>query len=211
VRFPTELRRRGLTDHSFATPSRGVSVPTDTRRPEINPRVFRFSVNDLNSNNIDISVASGHLVIRIGFDSGGAEIKGEQYFALTLERGGAVGPGRWVDESAPDGEVDNASMTLRLTPLVRDGVLDFTSPPGAFSADFRLHNWPEEWPAREFAAYERRLRSSITAELNTALGPLRNAISAAMMEQLRMEPLRGTRVVGVTPSSSGDGLRVEYE
>jgi hypothetical protein len=209
VRFPTELRRLGLTDRSFTLPNHEAAVPTDRSRPEINPRIIRFSVNDLNSNSADLSVAGGQLVIRIGFDSGGAEIKGEQYFPLSLERRGGVGPGRWLDESVPDGEVDNASMTVRLTPMVRDGAVDFTSPAGAFTANFRVHSWPEEWPAREFAAYERRLRPAITAELHNAFGALRNAISTAIMEQLRMEPRRGTRVVAVIPS--GDSVRVEYE
>jgi hypothetical protein len=209
VRFPTELRRRGITDRSFTLPNHEVAVPTDRSRPEINPRVIRYSVNDINSSSTVLSVAGGQLVFRIGFDGGGVEIKGEQYFFLTLERGGGVAPGRWLDESVPDGEVDNASMTIRLTPVVRDGVLEFTSPPGTFSADFRLHSWPEDWPAREFADYERRLRSAITAELNTAFGALRTAISAAVMEQLRTEPLRGSRVIAVIPS--GDSIRVEYE
>lgn len=201
VRFPTELRRRGVTDRSFTLPSLEAAVPTDRSRPEINPRLIRYSVNDINSNSTDLSVTGGQLVIRIGFDSGGPEIKGEQYFPLLV-------PG-WLDESVPDGEVDNATMTFRLTPVVRDGILDFSSPPGAFSADFRLHAWPEDWPTREFADYERRLKSAINVELNNALGALRSAISAAVMEQLRMEPLRGSRVVAVVPS--GDSVRVEYE
>lgn len=209
VRFPTELRRGGVTDRSFTLPSLEAAVPTDRSRPEINPRLIRYSVNDINSNNTDLSVAGGQLVIRIGFDSGGPEIKGEQYFPLALGRGGFATRGGWDDESVPDGEVDNATMTFRLTPVVRDGILDFSSPPGAFSADFRLHAWPEDWPTREFADYERRLKSAINVELNNAFGALRSAISAAVMEQLRMEPLRGSRVVAVVPS--GDNVRVEYE
>lgn len=227
VRFPTELRSRGATDRSFSVPSvevesstlgdalQGILVPGGSRVDKV-----KYFVNDINLNSIALSVSGGQLVVSIGFESGGSEMKGEALLCilppldpvtgLILGTLDACATRDWDDGLAPDVNVNNATVTVRLSPVASDGALQLSSISGAFNADFQINNRIGQ-KVFEDMGYETRVRSAINDGLNNALDGFRDAISTGVMEQLRRPPYSVNRVLAVTTSAPGDSIRVEYE
>ena len=227
VRFPTELRSRGAIDRTFSIPHMEVESSTlgDVVQSLVVPGGSRldkvkYFVNDINLNSIALSVSGGQVVVNIGFESGGSEIIGHALICVLppldpitgaiLSAAGVCATTHWDDDLAPDVNVDNTTVTVLLSPTVSDGTLRFSSVSAAFNANFQINNRIAQKVFHDMG-YESQVRSAITDRLNDALGSLRDAISAGVMDSLRGEPYRVNRVLAVTTSPSGNAIRVEYE
>jgi hypothetical protein len=170
-------------------------------------------INDINLASVNLAVAGGQIVVTIGFESGGTEVKGKAQICASIPPFGAAGAcldRSWDDSLAPDAEADNATVTLRFTPAARDGAIRLSSASAAFDADFRVHNRLADWAARQLADYERRVEAEVSSNLNTSLASFQDTISQALMERFRRD-IGAARILAVTPSASGNSIRVEYE
>ena len=206
----------GLSAFAFTVPRFQKDVPASANILEAAlvpvpglpiPLKVRFRANDIRSNNVDVSVANGQIVVSVGFESRGTEIIGEArtcFFALL----GCVDP-EWRDGHCPDIQVNNARVTFRLTPGVSGGALTFPSATDSFEASIQIGSNFANWllpSLRDWAdQVKREIGGGIHNALNTAA--VRNAAATAVMAQLRNLGVR--EIVGVTPS--GNQIVVEYE
>ncbi|HEV8483369.1 MAG TPA: hypothetical protein VGV87_07460 [Blastocatellia bacterium] len=216
IRFPQEMKSRGAADSSFTVPRLEVR-PSDVGRAietllsPVRVEQLRYSVNDINLSGIALSISGGQLVIRISFESNGAEVKGKAYVCTTLPPLPCIDRS-WDDSLAPDIEANDIVITLRLTPSVSGGAVQFGSATATFEGSFRINNQLINTLARQFGDYENRIKSAANDALVSAMGGFSSALSNAIMAELRKSPgLAVNRILSVTPSATGDSLRVEYE
>jgi hypothetical protein len=218
LRFPAEMRRWGAVDRTFTIPRLEVNVSAGAQIAEgalspVKVEKLRYVINDINLASVNLAVAGGQIVVTIGFESGGTEVKGKAQICASIPPFGAAGAcldRSWDDSLAPDAEADNATVTLRFTPAARDGAIRLSSASAAFDADFRVHNRLADWAARQLADYERRVEAEVSSNLNTSLASFQDTISQALMERFRRD-IGAARILAVTPSASGNSIRVEYE
>jgi len=167
------------------------------------PEKVKYYVHDFNANGASASVSGGQLVLGVTFESAGSEIKGKIRWCYPLA--GCA----WVDHLAPDVQIDNARVTMRLTPGVSAGALTFPSGQVSFDADVQIGNDFANWIIPGLRGYAADLKTAVadrvTTRLNTAA--VRNAIAAAVMGRLRN--LGVQNIVAVTPA--GNQITVEYE
>ena len=216
IRFPEELKSRGAADSAFTVPRLDIR-PSDAGRvietllSPVRVEQLRYSVNDINLSGVALSISGGQLVIRISFESNGAEVKGKAYLCTTLPPLPCIDKS-WDDSTAPDIEANDIVITLRLTPSVNDGAVRFGSATASFDGNFRINNQLINTLAHQFGDYENRIKSAANDALVSAMGGFSSALSNAIMAELRRSPGSAVnRVLYVIPSATGDSLRVEYE
>jgi hypothetical protein len=172
------------------------------------PERARYYAHDLNTNGVSASISGGQFVLGVTFESAGPEIKGKIRWC-DLGAFGACASSSWKDGLAPDVQIDNARVTMRLTPGVSAGALTFPSGQVSFDADVQIGNDFANWIIPGLRGYAADLKTAIadrvTSRLNTAA--VRNAIAAAVMGRLRN--LGVQTIVSVTPA--GNQITVEYE
>jgi hypothetical protein len=172
------------------------------------PEKVRYYVRDWNTNGASASVSGGQLVLGVTFESSGAEIKGKVRWC-DLGAFGACASSSLRDSLAPDVQVDNARVTMRLTPGVSAGALTFPSGQVSFDADVQIGNDFANWIIPGLRGYAADLKNAVADRVTTRLNTpaVRNAIAAAVMARLRT--LGVQNVVSVTPA--GNQITVEYE
>lgn len=168
----------------------------------------RYRVTDLNSNSLSAAVENGRLVLSIGFEGRGREIKGHLRFCY------GVGPAcvpDWVDDLAPDINVNAARVTLRLVPAASGGALTFPSAEDSFDANIQIGSDLADWLASGLTTWSRDLKTAIRDGVRTRLNTaqVRNAIASAVMTRLRALDPSFNQILSVTPS--GGSIVVEYE
>jgi len=172
------------------------------------PEKARYYVNNVDSNTVSAGISGGHLVLTIGFESGGSEIKGELKYCEAAVLGECI-TDSWYDDLAPDVQVNNASVVVRFTPVVSNGSLSFSSASAAFDANFQIGGDWEDWLVNLVTNYRAQVRPTVSEALTDSVdrAVVRNAISSALMDQLR--GLGVNRVTSV--STSGGSITVRYE
>jgi hypothetical protein len=172
------------------------------------PERIRYYVHDFNTNGAAASVSGGQLVIAVTFESGGAEIKGKVRWC-DVGAFGACASASWRDSLAPDIQIDNARVTMRLTPGMSAGALTFPSGQVSFDASVQIGSDFANWIVPGLRGYAGQLKTAVgngvSARLNTA--GVRNAIAAAVMG--RLSALGVQNIISVTPA--GNQINVEYE
>jgi hypothetical protein len=207
------LRVTGVQDSTFSLPymHRAVGDSYTTMLSIVlagglYPKRVRYGVDDMRSSSITTALENGRLVLRVAFESSGAELEGD------LE-GCSVFPGQcaWSD-LAPDGNLDHAQMTLRASLAARDGAVVVNTLEGEFSADVSLGRIGLiEDIARAVSEYSRStVRRAIEDGLNRefASAELRRAIGEQITAQLRL--LHGMNRV-VSLRTVGNSIRIEYQ
>jgi hypothetical protein len=169
---------------------------------------LKYYVNDINLASIALSISGGQLVIKVVFESGGAEVKGEALTCTKLPPLPCLDRS-WNDSLAPDIEANDLAITLRLTPAAEGGAIQFRSATATFDGDFRINNRLVDAVAHQFTDYENRIKSAANDALVSSANGFASAISNALMAELRR--LRVNRILSVTPAEGGNSLRVEYE
>ena len=172
------------------------------------PERVKYYAHDLNTNGASASLSGGQFVLGVTFESAGSEIKGKVRWC-DLGAFGACASSSWRDSLAPDVQVDNARVTMRLTPGMAAGALTFPSGQVSFDADVQIGSDFANWVIPGLRGYAADLKNAIadrvTTRLNTAA--VRNAIAAAVMGRLRN--LGVQTIIAVTPA--GNQITVEYE
>ena len=174
------------------------------------PMRIKYQVNDLNSNGISASVAGGQIVLSVGFEGGGSEIKGRVRYC-DVGAFGACASASWKDSLAPDIQIENARATFRLTPRLTRGALEL--PPGQFAFDTDVQslsafeNWLVPSLRRWTNETKETARNSLNQRLNTAA--VRGAIASAVTGRLRAADPSFTTILSITPS--GGSIVIEYE
>lgn len=186
----------------------GAQVLQNLALPIGTAETVRYRVNDVNSSSLSGRVENGRLVLALAFEGRGKEIKGHLRFCYGA---GPVCVPDWVDDLAPDININGARVTLRLAPAVSGGALTFPSAEDSFDADIQIGTDFANWIVpglRGFAGdLKTAARDGIHTRLNTA--QVRNAIAAAVMTRLRTLDPSFQQILSVTPS--GGSIVVEYE
>jgi hypothetical protein len=215
VDFSAAMAALGASDTTFTIPEMRASVPEGTRIAAsillpfgAFPERVKYYVNDIDSNDVSLSIAGGRLVLRIAFESRGPEVKGELKYC-DLGVFGACVTDHWSDGLAPDVQVNNAVVTVRFTPSESNGRLTFSPATTEFNANFQIGGDWEDWLVNEVTNYRNQVRPQIEARLNAALNTaaVRTAVGSAFMNAL--SGLGVTRVNSV--SASGGNITIEYE
>jgi hypothetical protein len=205
----------GLAAFSFTVPNGEWDVPAGAQIAQNIllpgsgfPERIRYRVRDVRSNTVNVSIAGGQIVLSVGFESSGSEVKGDVYYCDVGVRGACISHS-WHDSLAPDIQVNQARVTLRLTPGASGGNLTFPSATDAFEADVRIGAGIADWLQPLLRGYaediKRTIGTGVHAALNTAA--IRNAAATAVMASLRN--LGVQNIVSVTPA--GNQITVEYE
>lgn len=172
------------------------------------PEKAKYYVNNVDSNSVSAGISSGQLVLTIGFEGGGSEIRGELKYCEAAVLGQCI-TDSWYDDLAPDVQVNNARVVVRLTPVVSNGSLSFSSASASFDANFEIGGDLEDWLVNLVTNYRAQVRPTVSQALTDSVNRavVRNAIGSALMEQLR--GLGVNRVTSV--STSGGNITVRYE
>lgn len=203
----------GASTLNFTVPDFNKQVPFGARvlqnlaLPVGTATSARYRITDLNSNSRSATVENGRLVLAIGFEGRGRELKGHLRFCY------GVGPAcvpDWVDDLAPDINVNGARVTLRLVPGVSAGALTFPSAEDSFDANIQIGTELADWLASGLTTWSHDLKTAIRDGVHTQLNTpqVRNAIASAVNTSLRAIP-GFHQVLSVTPS--GGSIVVEYE
>lgn len=174
------------------------------------PEMARYQVHDVNSNGLSASVAGGQLVLTLTFESAGPEVKGRVRYCDVGAFGACV-TSSWKDNLAPDIQIDNVRVTLRLTPAAANGALVFPSGQGTIEADVQIGNDFANWIVPGLRAYTNDIKNDVLARVTARLNAqaTRDALATAFMGRLRALDPGFQSVVAVTPN--GNSILVEYQ
>ncbi len=215
ITFSQAMGAAGASSRSFTIPNIERRVPAGAKIAAHIllpfggfPEKARYYVNNVDSNRVSAAISGGQVVLTIGFESSGSEIKGELKYCQAAVLGQCI-TDSWVDGLAPDVQVNNASVVVRFTPVVTNGSLAFASASAAFSANFQIGGDWEDWLVNLVTGYRAQVRpavsQAITASVNRAV--VRNAIGGALMSQLRGQGVN--QVISV--SASGGSITIRYQ
>jgi hypothetical protein len=215
ITFSDSMNAVGVSDRNFTVPNLERNVPRGARIAASIvlpfggfPERIKYYVNNVNSNNVVLSISDGQLVLRIGFESSRAEIKGELKYCNAGLFGQCI-TSSWMDGGAPDVQVNNAMVVIRFTPAVSRGSLSFSSASAAFDANFQIGGDFEDWLITSLNNYRDQVRPTINTALNGAVNrvAVRNAVANALMNQLRQLGLNRVQSV----SAVGGNITITFE
>ncbi|MEO8055028.1 MAG: hypothetical protein ABI768_07735 [Acidobacteriota bacterium] len=174
------------------------------------PEKVYYDVQDVNSNGLSASVAGGQFVLALTFESAGPEIRGRVRYCDAGVFGACLSHS-WKDSLAPDIQIDNVRVTLRLTPGVANGALTFPSGLGAIEADVQIGSDFANWIVPHLRTFTNNLKQGVVDVVTRRLNAqaTRDALAAALTGRLQALDPTLHSVVAVTPN--GNSILVEYE
>lgn len=200
VNFSDPMIALGASNETFTVPPFSTDVSVTTLFGSILMTVI-YQVNNIDSNDVSISISDGQVILSLSFEGNGSEIIGraESLFGS-------------IDDLIPDVQLDNAQITVRLTPGSSSGKFVFWSATATFDADIRIGNDLAEAiiPENVLRRAAGQIRSEINERVNDAVNTseFREAFGDAFMDML--QELDGvSRVLEVT--AFGDHITVIYE
>jgi hypothetical protein len=114
------------------------SVPEYAYQVTKTGRTLKYYVKDFNATNITAFTSGAKIGIRLAFESAGQEIQ-----AHCIRRAGPAWNRHWKECSLDierDIHLNNAQLSMAVTPVARNGSISFDNPSVSFSADIKIAN-----------------------------------------------------------------------